>query len=282
MQPTAAVPPKSALPPKYVIGSLGALGETIGSGLRWVPALRTAGVLVAGYTVVAAVLGALGLFLTKVLLLGSVGRWDRTATSWLAEHRVGWLDQTSGLLSLSADTLGAIGLATLVVVVLACRRRWWQVAVLVIALALELSVFLLVNFVVDRPRPDVAKLGSTPSTSSFPSGHSAATVVLYGCVAVFVWLGSNRRFLRVIALVAAVMLPAAVGSSRVYRGMHHPLDVLFGFGMGAAVVAVSIIAVSAGFGVPWRTADESQASDDPAPTPPQQTDLDTVLAIGPR
>ena len=243
--------------------------------------LNTAGVLTVGYAVVAAVLVAVGLLLTHVLLSGTLGRWDDSATRWLADHRVAWLDQASQLLSRSADTLGVLGLAALVVVVLAWRHRWWQVAVLLSALALELSVFLLVNFVVDRPRPDVAKLGSTPSTSSFPSGHSAATVALYGSVVVFVWLATSRRGFRAVAVVAAVSAPVAVGFARVYRGMHQPLDVLFGFGMGAAVVVVAVVAVSAGYGVPGRTAEESPSVEDPGRDEGPYADREPALALGP-
>ena len=262
---------------------LGERGEEIGRRLGWAPVLNTAGVLAVGYAVVAAVLVAVGVLLTHVLLSGTLGRWDDSATRWLADHRVAWLDQASQLLSRSADTLGVLGLAALVVVVLAWHRRWWQVAVLMSALALELSVFLLVNFVVDRPRPNVAKLGSTPSTSSFPSGHSAATVALYGSVAVFVWLATSRRGFRVVAVVAAVSAPVAVGFARVYRGMHQPLDVLFGFGMGAAVVVVAVIAVSAGYGVPGRIAEESPPADadDPGRDAGPYADREPVLALGP-
>ena len=62
---------------------LGVRGEEIGRRLGWAPALTTAGVLVAGYAFVAAVLVRVGLLLTHVLLLGiarPVGRHrDRLA-----------------------------------------------------------------------------------------------------------------------------------------------------------------------------------------------------------
>ena len=78
--------------------------------------------------VVAAVLVAVGLLQTHVLLSGTrpVGR---QRNPWLGDHRAAWFDQASQLPSRSAETLGVLGLAALVVVVLAWRRRWWQVAV---------------------------------------------------------------------------------------------------------------------------------------------------------
>ncbi len=40
-------------------------------------------------------------------------------------------------------------------------------------------------------------------------------------------------------------MPAAVGFARVYRGMHHPTDVVAGALMGVAVLAVALVAVRA-------------------------------------
>src|SRR4029079_12826861 len=100
-----------------------------------------------------------------------------------------------------------IGVALVVLVVLWVRHRWDQLAVLVTALVLELSAFLAVNALVGRDRPAVARLGSTPTTSSFPSGHTAATLVLYGAVALFVSATVRSIVWRALAWVAAAVLP---------------------------------------------------------------------------
>jgi len=202
-----------------------------------------AAVVVAGYLAVVSGLVLIGLFLTHVLLHGTVGRWDDTSTAWLSNHRTGALDAVTGLLSRSADTFGILGVALVVLVVLWVRHRWDQMAVLVTALVLELSAFLAVNALVGRDRPAVVRLGSTPTTSSFPSGHTAATLVLYGAIAIFVSATVRAMVWRALAWVAAAVLPVAVGFSRVYRGFHHPTDVIFGYVLGAAVLWVAFLAV---------------------------------------
>ena len=78
------------------------------------------------------------------------------------------------------------------------------------------------------------KLGSEPSTSSFPSGHIAATVVLWGAIAVLFFSASTYRWVRATAYTIVVVLACAVGTARVYRGMHHPSDVVFGGLMGVS------------------------------------------------
>jgi membrane-associated phospholipid phosphatase len=201
--------------------------------------------VVAGYAAVVAVTVALGLVLTKLLLDGPVGRADDSMTRWLAEHRVGPLDSLSSWVSKSADTLGAIAIAFLIIVALTIAKRWRDAAILAGGLALELACFLTVNYFVDRPRPDVAHLGSVPSTSSFPSGHTAATMVIYGFLAVMASAAVRTAALRILAWTAAVLMPLAVGAARVYRGMHHPLDVVAGLIMGVLVLVVAFAAARA-------------------------------------
>jgi undecaprenyl-diphosphatase len=200
-------------------------------------------VVVAGYLAIVAGLVLAGLLLTHVLLHGPLGRWDDTSTRWLSTHRTGGLDAVTALGSRSADTFGILAVAVIVLAVLWIRHRWDQMALLVTALVLELSAFLAVNALVGRDRPAVARLGSTPTTSSFPSGHTAATLVLYGAIALFVSATVRSLVWRALAWVAAALLPLGVGFSRVYRGFHHPTDVIFGYVLGAVVLWVAFLAL---------------------------------------
>jgi membrane-associated phospholipid phosphatase len=204
-----------------------------------------ASVLVPGYIVLVAVLTALGLLVTKLLVNGPVGNADEGTTRWLSEHRTGSLDAVTNVLSRSTDTVGAVAIAFVAAIVFAVVRHWKLVGVLVLGLVFELMTFLAVNSLVDRPRPDVTKLGSVPTTSSFPSGHSAAAVVIYSSVAIFVSSHVRRRSVCRLAWLVAVVMPLAVGFARVYRGMHHPLDIVAGLVMGAASVAVTLSAFRA-------------------------------------
>ena len=64
-----------------------------------------------------------------------------------------------------------------------------------VAILGELFVFLLVTNTVGRPRPPVPRLDQAPPTSSFPSGHTAAAVALYGCIALVVLRQMATRWL---------------------------------------------------------------------------------------
>ena len=85
--------------------------------------------------------------------------------------------------------------------------------VIVVGLPLELAAFLTANYLVARPRPSVPKLGDQPGTYSYPSGHIAATIVLWGAVAVLlVWHYRERRWLAPVVTAVVVSWPAWWGS----------------------------------------------------------------------
>jgi undecaprenyl-diphosphatase len=79
--------------------------------------------------------------------------------------------------------------------------------------------------VVKRPRPDVTQLDHHLPTSAFPSGHEAATCCLYVAIAILV-IGHAHGWWRWLFLVPAIAMPVLVALSRMYRGEHHPTDIL--------------------------------------------------------
>jgi undecaprenyl-diphosphatase len=99
-----------------------------------------------------------------------------------------------------------------------------------------------VNSIVARPRPDVPRLNATPVTSSFPSGHVAATVVVWTAIAIVVAVLTTNVVLRVLAWLPVAILPALVGFARVYRGMHFLTDVIAGAVLGLLALAVTLCA----------------------------------------
>jgi membrane-associated phospholipid phosphatase len=192
-----------------------------------------------GYAIVSVVLLGLGLLLTHVLLHGALGRWDNDSSRWLAAHRVSWLNDVTAVFSWLADTIGIVIVAAVTEVVLFLRRHRREALLLLVGLPVELAGFLTVNTLVDRPRPAVHRLGSLPSTSSFPSGHTAAALVLYGLIALIVSRIARSPVAHRIAWTFAILMPLLVGFSRVYRGMHHVTDAVAGvlLGLGSLVTA---------------------------------------------
>jgi len=151
---------------------------------------------------------------------------DETVPHWFAAHRTpGWNQW-----SLVFSTLGAtqailiVSLATCVIF-LAVTRRWRPVVFLAVLMFGELAAFLTAAAVVKRPRPDVSHLDQHLPTSAYPSGHAAATCCLYVALAILV-IGAARGWWRWLFLIPAVAMPVLVAISRMYRGEHHPTDIV--------------------------------------------------------
>jgi undecaprenyl-diphosphatase len=151
---------------------------------------------------------------------------DRTIPRWFAAHRTPALNHWS----LIASNLGATQ-DILIVSVAACvlflafTRRWRPVIFLAVVMFGELGAFLTVAYMVKRPRPDVPHLDSNLPTSAFPSGHMAATTCLYVGIAIVV-IGHARGWWRYLFLVPAIVMPVMIAVARMYRGEHHPTDIL--------------------------------------------------------
>jgi membrane-associated phospholipid phosphatase len=175
-----------------------------------------------------ALISLLGLVLTHVVSPNGAPSWDAGVESWFAARRSSTLNTVTSIGSGIANTETAIAVTVILVVLLRWRLgRWYESWVVVAAIAGELLVFLAITATVHRARPSVPQLDIAPPTSSFPSGHTAAAVALYGCVAVLLvrfWPGVESRIARWLFFA----IPVIVGMSRLYRGMHFPSDVVFG------------------------------------------------------
>ncbi len=133
------------------------------------------------------------------------------------------------------------------VVALACVlfRKWRIAAFAVFSLAVESATYRITTLVVHSHRPRVVRLESLPVNASYPSGHSAAALAVYGGLALlFTSRFANGGF-RAFAWTAALLLVAFVAASRLYRGMHHPLDVGGGLVVGVLALGVVVFACRA-------------------------------------
>ena len=186
------------------------------------------------------VLVGIGQLLTHWLRTSALTRWDASVDRWFVQRRTPDWNAVTKAMTFGAETETVIAIGLVCFVVLRWRLgRWRESLFLAVSLIGEVSIFLGTTLLVERHRPGVPRLDSAPPTSSFPSGHTAAAVTLYGGLALIAWAAARAGWLRLLATALAVLMPAAVGLSRLYRGMHNPTDVLAGALLGVCWLAVA-------------------------------------------
>lgn len=98
----------------------------------------------------------------------------------------------------------------------------------------------LLKYAVQRDRPptvvlDPEPLVGVPNTSSFPSGHTSTS---FACAYVISRLAPRLT-------VYVFVLAALIGFSRVYVGVHYPIDVLAGAVLGLGVAKALLMLLEA-------------------------------------
>jgi membrane-associated phospholipid phosphatase len=198
-----------------------------------VPRARTAGLL-AGLG--AALFGAAALLLKA----GAVG-WDVSLFRILNQVPAAAASVLTPLshLFLPAGILAVVVLA--VVYVVARNRSVLPVAAGAVAASLAWGLAHVAKAVADRPRPYEVMAGAVlrqqpAHGTSFPSSHTAVTLAVAIALVPFM-----ARPLAATGIGYAVL----VGWSRVYLGVHYPLDVLAGAGIGMTAGGVILLALGA-------------------------------------
>lgn len=199
-----------------------------------------------GYVLLAVALVALGLLLRDVLLpIDAVHRADEWAPAWLADHRGARLSDVSAVGSRIGDVPVLPALVALTLVVALVIRRVRIGVFLLAAILMEVTLYRIGAFAVPRERPDVPRLDVLPVDESFPSGHVAASLVVYFGLALLVSSVVRRRWVSALCWSLAGAIVLFVATSRVYRGMHHPLDVLAGALLGVGCLVAALVAIRA-------------------------------------
>jgi membrane-associated phospholipid phosphatase len=112
-------------------------------------------------------------------------------------------------------------------------------------------VFRGLKLLLDRPRPPEDDRLVHAVSESLPSGHATTAIVVIGTLVVLAWPGRTPAVRAGLVTVAALWV-GAVGLTRLYLGVHWFSDVVAGWLVGGAWLAVCVAARS------WWRAREAQ------------------------
>jgi membrane-associated phospholipid phosphatase len=196
--------------------------------------------------------GYLGLHLTIGLVIIILGGWifadiaedmrpneslfafDQQVTNWFHSHASHRLTTTARVVT-TFGSVGFISVASVVCALFLLRQRAWD---RLLALGLTMiggsALNIILKHLFHRQRPILENPLVTLSSFGFPSGHTMGSTLFYGFLALLAVHSLKRWWPRVVAVLAAVVIIAAVGLSRIYLGAHYLTDVL-------AAIAASVV-----------------------------------------
>ena len=186
------------------------------------------------------VVALLAAALVFVWLLGEVAegeimRLDTLAYELFVERLRS--DALTPLMEAITSLASVVVLAVLAAVIAALapgKAPGWCVSVnLVCVVALNAVL----KAIVQRPRPDGFRLVSETGYS-FPSGHSMVAMAFFGLLIWMVWKFHRRDVMRLVWCTLFSLVIVMVGVSRIYLGVHYASDVLAGFCVSLAWLAV--------------------------------------------
>ena len=198
---------------------------------------------------------SLGLLIAAVMLLG--GTWmflgiledvvssdplvqfDQVVFMTLQNLRTGWVDDVMIAATEIGSAMVAIAVIASVSLLLACKRCWRTLAYWLTAVGFAQALVWILKMTLERARPMAMYDGT--DAFSFPSGHAATSIVLYGFLAFLLAREKSSRMRWAIMLLAAALV-GLIAFSRLYLGAHWLSDVLASLSLGTAWVALLSIA----------------------------------------
>jgi membrane-associated phospholipid phosphatase len=183
----------------------------------------------------------LGFLVTRVLEHAwGIAAAEQRFNVWLATNRTPALTDASLVGSILAGGVVLPIVAGLTAFVCAVFRKWRIAAFVVFVLAVESASYRATTLVVHSHRPRVARLENLPIDASYPSGHTAASIAVYGGLVLLLTSRFTSGAVRASAWTFVLAMVTFVAMARMYRGMHHPLDAAGGVVVGIAAVIVLV------------------------------------------
>ncbi|WP_296445268.1 bifunctional DedA family/phosphatase PAP2 family protein [Rhodoferax sp. UBA5149] len=194
---------------------------------------------------------SLGLLIAAVMLLG--GAWmflgitedvvssdplvqfDHVVFTALQKLRTGLVDEVMIAATELGSAMVAIAVIASVSVVLAWKRCWRTLAYWLTAVGFAQALVWILKMTLERARPMAMYDGT--DQFSFPSGHAASSIVLYGFLAFLLAHKRSPKIRFTIALLAAGLV-GLIAFSRLYLGAHWLSDVIASLSLGTAWVAL--------------------------------------------
>lgn len=185
-------------------------------------------------------LGILTIFFLMLIILvlkGSIGSFDKTIYNYISVNIInGSLTPIIKVLTFLGSTMFLMTL-TLVLVIL-IKKNNIRLGIMFNLISISVINYV-IKHIINRPRPTGINLVKA-SGYSFPSGHSATSMVFYGFLIYLVYKYINNKILKTFLIILLSIVILMIGLSRIYLGVHYASDVLAGFILGIIYLIIFI------------------------------------------
>lgn len=174
------------------------------------------------------------IYIIRSLLQKDIANFDNAVYSFVAS----FISEPLTDIALVITTLGSayviLPLCLILIIVF-----WKKIEATAISINLIISFLAnqILKRIVARPRPTeyriIEELGY-----SFPSGHSMVGMAFYGLLIYFIYRKVKNPYIKWTSCILLTMLIFLIGLSRVYLGVHYASDVIAGFCISAAYLAL--------------------------------------------
>lgn len=203
-------------------------------------------------TEISIILVSLGLFtflkLTEEVINGETGGFDRRILLWFRDDidlgsPIGpaWLEVVVRDITALGGFLVLGLLCSFVVGYLWLRRHRHMAVYVAVSVTAGIMLNTLLKELITRPRPDIISHGTGAALSSFPSGHTMMSTVVFLTLGALLSMTSDDRRTKIYILFWSIFLPLLVGVSRLYLGVHWPTDIIAGWIAGATWALICLL-----------------------------------------
>lgn len=153
-----------------------------------------------------------------------------------------WLEPVVRGVSEAGGVSATVLITTFATVILVLKNQRSTAGYLILAIAGGSALNWTLKHFFNRTRPMVVPYLTELSGTSFPSGHSMTTAIVYITLATLVARSLANWKAQAGIMSLGLLISCAVGLSRVMLGVHYPTDVLAGWAAGAFWALICLIA----------------------------------------
>ena len=172
-------------------------------------------------------------------------RWDVRFNHWLNNEAWGPLVRFFEAVTIPGNTIFLVAVVLTTVVLLNARGLRADATLVALAFAGAAVGNLVIKVTVERPRPEFSEPGLTLDAFSFPSAHAMVSISVYGALTIVLFEDVRDALRRTLVFLGLGVLLGLIGFSRIYLGAHYFSDVLAGLSLGAAWLAICVLALTA-------------------------------------